>query len=156
MHLSARHPAQRPASDWGRHTATPNTFKIGKLKPSFTDFHTLPTQYDEAKCMRATTKARRCAFWHVARPSVQWQRKVTTLSVFLGINSHSPLEVEGPAAPPPSSVLRTLAGARRSSSRTGVLLASITCKTNNGGRTPACTFVGTPHGCRFHPSKVDG
>ena len=30
------------------------------------------------------------------------------------------------------------------------------CIPNNGGATPAHTFVGTPRGCEFHPSKVEG
>ena len=68
----------------------------------------------------------------------------------------SPLEVDGPGAPPPSSVPCALAGAQPSCSHARVLPTSITCKTNNDGTTRTCTFVVTPHGCGFHPSNVDG
>ena len=47
--LSARRPAQRPATDWGRHTATPDALKTGRCKQTFTDFNVLPTQYDREK-----------------------------------------------------------------------------------------------------------
>ena len=46
MRLSARCPAQRPATDWGRHTAAPNALKTGHFKQTFTDFNILPTRYD--------------------------------------------------------------------------------------------------------------
>ena len=49
MRLSARRPAQRPATDWGRHTAAPNALKTGHFKQTFTDCNILPTRYDTKK-----------------------------------------------------------------------------------------------------------
>ena len=46
---ATRRPAQRPASDWGRHTAAPDALKIGRCKQTFTHFNVLPTQYDREK-----------------------------------------------------------------------------------------------------------
>ena len=62
----------------------------------------------------------------------------------------------GAGAPPRSSPPRTLTGARLSCSHVGFLPTSITCKTNNGGGTPAHTFVVMPRECGFYPSNVDG
>ena len=42
--LSIRQPAQRPATEWGRHTATPNALKTGHFKETFTECHNLPTR----------------------------------------------------------------------------------------------------------------
>ena len=70
--LSARCPAQRLATDWGRHTTTLNALKIGHFKQTFTDFNILPARYDTKKCIGASAKAKCRAFWHIARPSV-WQ-----------------------------------------------------------------------------------
>ena len=47
--LSARCLAQRPATEWGRHTATPNALKTGHFKETFTECHNLPTRYDTKK-----------------------------------------------------------------------------------------------------------
>ena len=47
--LSARCPAQRLASDWGRHTAAPNALKTRRCKQKFTDFNVLSTQYGTEK-----------------------------------------------------------------------------------------------------------
>ena len=49
MHHSARRPTQRPASHWGRHTASPDVLKTGRCKQTFTDFNVLPTQDDREK-----------------------------------------------------------------------------------------------------------
>ena len=69
--LSARRPAQRPASHWGRHTASPDALKTRHSKQTFTHFNVLPTQYDREKKIGATAKARRRAFQCAARPSVR-------------------------------------------------------------------------------------
>ena len=50
--LLAHHPAQRPASHWGRHTASPDALKTRHSKQTFTDFDVLPTQYDRDKKIR--------------------------------------------------------------------------------------------------------
>ena len=50
--LLARRPAQRPATDWGRHTAAPDALKTGRCKQTFTHFNVLPTQYDREKRFR--------------------------------------------------------------------------------------------------------
>ena len=47
--LSARRPAQRLASDWGRHTTAPNALKTGRCKQKFTDFNVLSIQYGTEK-----------------------------------------------------------------------------------------------------------
>ena len=47
--LLAYRPAQRPATDWGRHTAAPNALKTGHSKQTFIDFNVLPTRYDTEK-----------------------------------------------------------------------------------------------------------
>ena len=70
MRLSARRPAQRPATDWGRHTATPNALKTGRCKQTFTHFNVLSTQYDREKRFGASAKARRRVFQRAAQPSV--------------------------------------------------------------------------------------
>ena len=62
--LSARRPAQRPASHWGRHTATPDVLKTGHCKQKFTKFIVLPTQYDREKRFGASAKARRPKMFH--------------------------------------------------------------------------------------------
>ena len=69
--LSAHCPAQRPATDWGRHTVAPDALKAGRCKQTFTDFNVLPTQYDREKRFGASAKARRRAFQRAARPSVR-------------------------------------------------------------------------------------
>ena len=48
-HLLARRPAQRPATDWGRHTPTPDALKTGHFKQTFTKSNILPTQNDTKK-----------------------------------------------------------------------------------------------------------
>ena len=149
-------PAQRLASEGGRCIAVTNALKIGKFKPSFVDFHTLPTWYNAIKCIEASAKARRRSFWRVTWPNVWRQAKTLNLWVFLGSNSHSTLEVEGPGAPPPSLAPCALTGAQHSSSHSGFLPVFITYKPNNGGGTPTRTFVGMPRGCGFHPSNGDG
>ena len=77
MRLSARRPAQRPARHWGRHTAAPDALKTGHSKQTFTEFIVLPTQYDREKRLSASAKARRRAFWCIARLSVRRQGKNT-------------------------------------------------------------------------------
>ena len=154
--LSARRPAQRPATDWGRHTAGPDALKTGRCKQTFTHFNVLPTQYDREKRFSASAKAKRCTFQCIARPSVR--RQVKPLHLFKYLNkSLLPLTVEGPAAPPPSSVPCTLTGEQRSSSHVVMLLPSLTLpkQTLVAAKNPR-TFVGTPRGCGFHPSYVDG
>ena len=47
--LSARRPAQRPATDWGRHTAAPDALKTGHFKQTFTESSILPTRNDTKK-----------------------------------------------------------------------------------------------------------
>ena len=47
--LSARHPAQRPATDWGQHTTAPDALKTGRCEQTFIDLNVLPTQYDREK-----------------------------------------------------------------------------------------------------------
>ena len=78
--LSARRPVQRPATDWGRHTAGPDALKTGRCKQTFTDFNVLPTQYDRERRFGASAKARRCAFRRIAQPSVRRQGKTFHLS----------------------------------------------------------------------------
>ena len=70
-HLSARRPAQRPASHWGRHTTSPDALKTGHCKQTFTEFIVLPTQYDRKKRIGASAKARQRAFRRAARLSVR-------------------------------------------------------------------------------------
>ena len=71
--LSARRPAQRLTSDWGRHTATPNALKTGHSKQTFTEFNVLPTQYDTEKKDRrlrqgqTTRLSARCPAQRLAR-----------------------------------------------------------------------------------------
>ena len=64
--------------------------------------------------------------------------------------------MEGPRAPPLSSQPRALMGAQLSCSHGGFLLASITCKTNNGGGTPVRTFVGMPRRYGFYHQTLMG
>ena len=71
MRFLVHRPAQRPATDWGRHTAAPNALKTGHFKQTFTDLDILPTRNDTKKCIGASTKARRCTFRHIAWPSVR-------------------------------------------------------------------------------------
>ena len=70
--LSACRPAQRPATEWGRHTAAPNALKTGHFKETFTECHNLPTRYDtkkmqwpllqgQAMCLSAHRLAQRAA-----------------------------------------------------------------------------------------------
>ena len=75
MRHSARRPAQRLASDWGRHIAAPNALKTGRCNQKFTDFNVLSTQYGiekknwhlhQGQAMRLS--ARRPA----QRPVMQW------------------------------------------------------------------------------------
>ena len=80
--LSARRPAQHPATDWGRHTAAPNALKTGHSKQTFTEFNVLPTQYDTEKRIGASAKARRRAFRPIARPRRQGKR-IHLLKFFL-------------------------------------------------------------------------
>ena len=47
--LSVRRPAQRPATDWGRHTATPDALETGHFKQTFTESSIFPTQNDTKK-----------------------------------------------------------------------------------------------------------
>ena len=47
--LSARRPAQRPATDWGQHTAGPDALKTGHFKQTFTESNILPTRNDTQK-----------------------------------------------------------------------------------------------------------
>ena len=47
--LSARRPAQRPATDWGRHTTAPDALKTGHFKQTFTESSILPTRNDTKK-----------------------------------------------------------------------------------------------------------
>ena len=82
MRLSAHRPAQRPATDWGWHTTTPDALKTGRCKQTFTNFNVLPTQYNREKMNRRLCKgqatrlsARRPAQrparhrgWHTAAP----------------------------------------------------------------------------------------
>ena len=49
MYLLARRPAQRPATDWGRHTATPDALKTGHFKQTFIERNILPTRNDTKK-----------------------------------------------------------------------------------------------------------
>ena len=49
MRLSARRPAQRPATDWGRHIAAPDALKTGHFKQTFTESNILPTRNDTQK-----------------------------------------------------------------------------------------------------------
>ena len=51
--LLTRRLAQRPATDWGRHTAGPNALKTGHSKHTFTECHILPTQNDTKKIVVA-------------------------------------------------------------------------------------------------------
>ena len=69
--LSACRPLQRPATDWGRHTATPDTLKTGRCKQTFTHFNVLPTQYDRERRFGTSAKASQRAFRRAARPSVR-------------------------------------------------------------------------------------
>ena len=66
-----------------------------------------------------------------------------------------PVEVEGAPAPPPSRRLRTHTGALPGSLPVHALSSFLSIP-NNCDATPAHTFVGTPRGCGFHPSNVDG
>ena len=47
--LSARRPAQRLATDWGRHTAAPDALKTGNFKQTFTESNILLTRNDTKK-----------------------------------------------------------------------------------------------------------
>ena len=47
--LSAPRLAQRPATDWGRHTTVPNALKTGHFKQTFTESSILPTRNDTKK-----------------------------------------------------------------------------------------------------------
>ena len=75
--LSARRPAQHPASHWGQHTAGPDALKTGHSKQTFIDFNVLPTQYDREKKIRrlrqgqATHLSARCS---AQRPASHWGR----------------------------------------------------------------------------------
>ena len=155
MRFSVHRPAQGAATHWGWYTPTPNALIIVQFKQKFSDFHTLTQRYAIEKCIQASTKARQHAFQRVAQPSVWQQAKTINLWVFLGSNSHSPQEVEGPGAPPPSLAPHALIGPWHSSSHSGFLPLSITYKANNGGGTSTRTSGGTPLGCGFHPSIID-
>ena len=75
--LSARRPAQRPATDWGRHTAGPDALKTGHCKQTFTDFNVLPTQYDrekENRRLRQGQATRLSARRPAQRPASHWGR----------------------------------------------------------------------------------
>ena len=73
--LSVHCPAQRPASDWGWHTAIPNALKTRHSKQKFTEFNVLPTQYNTKKRIGRSAKARRRAFGCIARPNVRREGK---------------------------------------------------------------------------------
>ena len=49
MRLSARCPAQRPATDWGQHTAAPDALKTRHFKQTFAKSNILPTRNDSQK-----------------------------------------------------------------------------------------------------------
>ena len=156
MHLLAHRLAQCPATKSRRCIATPNALKTRKFKPSFMDFHTLPSWYNAAKCIEASAKTKQHSFRCANQSSVWQQRQTLDLSFFCVTNSHSPLELEGLGAPPLFLALRAFTGAWCFSSYSRFFPASITCKTNNGSGTLASTFVGMLRGCGFHPLNVDG
>ena len=106
------------------------------------------------KRIAASAKARRRAFLHIAWPNVRWQGKRAKI---FGKQRISPSTVERPRAPPPSSAPHALTGTWRCCSDAGALVESINLQnTNTSGGTTPHTFVGTKHGCGFHPSNVDG
>ena len=148
-------PSPASSNSLGADPPAPNALKAVQFKQTFANFHTLPTLYDAKNYIHAFAKTKQRAFQHVARPNVRQQGKTLILSCFL-YQLLSPLEVDGPPAPPPSSVPRAVTGVRPSYSHARFLPESITYKTNNGGTTPARTFVGTLCKCGFHPSNVDG
>ena len=80
--LSARCPAQRPATNWGRHTASPDALKTGRCKQTFTHFNVVPIQYSREKRFGASAKARRRAFRRIARPSVRREGKTLHFNFF--------------------------------------------------------------------------
>ena len=128
------------------------------FKCSIVVFHTMPTKNDTKKSMHASAEVGDMPFGVSPDPAFDATLETKNLSFFDLIYytfPFSPLEVEGQGVPPPSSPPRAFTGARRSCSHVGFLLLSITCKTNNGGMTPARAFVGTPHRCGFQPSNVD-
>ena len=86
--LSARRPAQRPATDWGRHTAGPDALKIGCCKQTPTQFNVLPTQYDREKKnqrLREGQATRLLARRPAQRPATDWGRCGKSGSVHLGL-----------------------------------------------------------------------
>ena len=75
--LLARSPVQRPATDWGRHTAAPDALKIGHCKQTFTDFNVLPTQYDREKENRRLRQGQAMRFsarYPAQCPASHWGR----------------------------------------------------------------------------------
>ena len=110
----------------------------------------------QKKWIGASSNAKRRAFWHIARPSVRRQGK--TLHFFKKLD-HFCLTFYSGGAGGPSTVF----SAARPYGRAALLLpwrgacwVHSPTKTNTGGGTNPRTFVGTPRGCGFHPSHVDG
>ena len=130
--LSARRPAQRPATDWGRHTAAPDALKTGRCKQKFTEFNVLATQYDTEKMDRRLRQGQATRL-SAHRPAQRAAgRKNPPFQIFCPIHI-LPFTVEGPPAPPPSSVPRALTGARRCCSHAGALVESIHLQNTNCG-----------------------
>ena len=75
--LSARRPAQRPASHWGRHAAAPDALKTGHCKQTCTEFNVLQTQYErqiKARLHRQGQATRLSAHRPAQRAASRWGR----------------------------------------------------------------------------------
>ena len=156
MRLLVRRVAQRPASDWGRHTTAPNALETGHFKQTFTDFHILPTRYDTEKGLSPPPRPGNAPFSASSGPACGSKENLH-FSLFFGYRLA--LTFDGGVAGGPSTVFSAV----HPYGRTALLLPSGgTCrvhklaKTKSGGGTTPRTFVGTPRGCGFHPSDVDG
>ena len=157
MHLSVHGPVQRATAIWGLYTAI-NIAQSALWFPYiiFSTYYQSKTSHKKY----CTPMLRPGNPPFGVLPSSTFSGKPPTKTPFpsLGGFYHSPFKVDGLGGPPPSCWPRTPTGVRLSCSHApmGLLASSITCKTNNGGATPARTFVGRLRGCGFHPSNIDG